>query len=581
MPLRVHAHDFSIALSDVRCPLPVGRALDSIFSVNKESFHMQVNGQAVRQGGISYKWVVAGVVIIGVFMSILDQTIVNIAIPRLQTAFGADIHSVQWVLTAYILTQGIVTPTAAYFSERFGIKRFYIVSLAAFTIGSALCGIAWSLPVLIFFRIVQGAGGAALFPLSITLLFREFPPQERGTAMGFFGIPALLAPALGPTFGGYLVTYADWQAIFYINVPIGIIGVILASIYLRDAAAELRTRFDFPGFFFAAVGLGTLLFALSDATTDGWGSAKVIGFLAAGIISLAIFVVVEIMAVRQEKQPLLDLRLFGNGPFRASIIASVFVIFSLFGGIFLFPIYLQNIRGESAFQAGLILLPQALASMVAVLVGGRLVDRFGVRAIMIPGLLVLAIATWQLSYITIYSPYGWIQLMLVLRGLALGASIQPLTVAGLAEIRPRQLAQASSLNTVARAVSSSLGIALLATLVQTQSKVHYTHLAEQVTPSSRLGQLIPALQALFVSRGADVKSALSAALQVISGILRAQAYVLAIQNAFTVTVFVIALAIIAVLFVRGQRRPARIEETPGTPRDTGTQEETRPMVFAE
>src|SRR6266516_8045680 len=213
---------------------------------------MQVSAQPLRSSrGLQYKWIVAAVVILGVFMSILDQTIVNIAIPRLQTAFGADIHSVQWVLTAYILTQGIVTPTAAYFSERFGIKRFYIVSLAAFTIGSALCGIAWSLPVLIFFRIVQGAGGAALFPLSITLLFREFPPQERGTAMGFFGIPALLAPALGPTFGGYLVTYADWQAIFYINVPIGIIGVILAPVLLREYRPEGRTRFDFVGFFFA------------------------------------------------------------------------------------------------------------------------------------------------------------------------------------------------------------------------------------------------------------------------------------------------------------------------------------------
>src|SRR5712692_7651389 len=205
---------------------------------------MQVNAQAEQvvrpRRGLDYKWIVAMVVIIAVFMSILDQTIVNIAIPRLQTAFGADIHSVQWVLTAYILTQGVVTPTAAYFSDTFGIKRFYIFCLAAFIISSALCGIAWSLPVLIFFRILQGAGGAALFPLSITLLFREFPPHERGLAMGFFGVPALLAPALGPTLGGYLVTYAGWQLIFYINVPVGIVAVILTIIFIRDAQPEGR-----------------------------------------------------------------------------------------------------------------------------------------------------------------------------------------------------------------------------------------------------------------------------------------------------------------------------------------------------
>jgi len=543
---------------------------------------MQVNGQAVEQSGrVSYKWVVAAVVIIGVFMSILDQTIVNIAIPRLQTAFGADIHAVQWVLTAYILTQGIITPTAAYFSERFGIKRFYIISLGAFTLGSALCGLAWSLPALIFFRILQGAGGAALFPLSITLIFREFPPRERGTAMGFFGIPALLAPALGPTFGGYLVTYADWQAIFYINLPIGIAGVILASIYLRNAPAEARTRFDFPGFFLAAIGLGTVLYAFSDASTDGWGSSTVVGCLIVGILALVIFVIVELMIIQREGQPLLDLRLFSNRLFRNSTIANLLVIFSLFGGIFLFPIYLQNIRGLSAFQAGVILLPQAIASMVTVLIGGRLVDRLGVRAIMIPGLLILALVTWQLSFITATSPYGWLQLMLVLRGLALGLSVQPLLVASLSEIGPRQLAQASSMNTVTRAIASSLGIAILATLVQTQSKVHFAYLAERVTPTSPLGLLIPRLQALFVARGFTVNNAYAAALRVIAGKLQQQAYVLAIQNAFSLTVIVAILAIISVFFVRRQRRPVQSAERRGNTGETHPEDEPRPMVFVE
>src|SRR6266702_7095609 len=205
---------------------------------------MQVNPPATRQAGrgLEYKWVVATVVIVAVFMSILDQTIVNIAIPRLQSAFGADIHSVQWVLTAYILAQGVATPTAAFFADTLGIKRFYIISLIAFTLGSALCGLAWSLPILITFRVIQGLGGAALFPLSITLMFREFPPQERGIAMGIFGVPALLAPALGPTLGGYLVTYAGWQLIFYINVPIGILAIFLSILFLRELRPEGTTR---------------------------------------------------------------------------------------------------------------------------------------------------------------------------------------------------------------------------------------------------------------------------------------------------------------------------------------------------
>jgi len=462
---------------------------------------MQVNPPAARQAGrgLEYKWIVAMVVIIAVFMSILDQTIVNIAIPRLQTTFGADIHSVQWVLTAYILTLGVITPTSAFFSDRFGIKRFYIICLIIFTAGSALCGLAWSLPVLIFFRILQGIGGAALFPLSLTLIFREFPPYERGSAMGFFGIPALLAPAIGPTLGGYLVTYAGWQLIFYINVPVGIVAVILAIVFLHESPPEGRVGFDFPGFFFAAVGLGMVLYGLSEASTDGWGSPTIVGLIIGGGLVLAIFVAIELLIVNRGGSPLLDLRLFTNKPFRNSSIANVFVVFSLFGGLFLLPIYLQNLRGQSAFNAGLILLPQALASMVSVVIGGRLVDKLSARTVMIPGLLILAFATWQLSLITIYSPFWWLQTMLILRGLALGASVQPLTVTSLSEIKPRQLGQASSINTVTRSVASSLGIAVLATLVQTQSKIHYAHLAELLTPSSPLGQLLPRLQAAFIA----------------------------------------------------------------------------------
>ena len=544
---------------------------------------MQVNARALQpRRRLEYKWIVAMVVIIAVFMSILDQTIVNIAIPRLQIAFGADIHSVQWVLTAYILTLGVVTPTSAFFSDRLGIKRFYLISVVLFTAGSALCGLAWSLPVLIFFRILQGIGGAALFPLSITLLFREFPPQERGAAMGFFGIPALLAPALGPTLGGYLVTFAGWQLIFYINVPIGIVAFILATIFLHEARPQSGTTFDFFGFIFVAIGLGLVLYALSSASTDGWGSTTVIGCLTGGLLSLAIFVAVELTLVNRGRQPLLDLRLFANGPFTTSIIAGLFVVFSLFGGLFLFPIYLQNLRGLSAFESGLVLLPQALASMVSVIIGGRLVDRIGVRAVMIPGLLILGVATWELSFITLYSPYWWLQAMLVLRGIALGLTVQPLTVFGLSEVRPRQLGQASSMNTVMRSVSSSLGIAVLATLVQSQTKVHYARLAEQVTASSVLGQLLPRLQALFVAHGANPAAAQTAALLLVSRLVQKQSFVLAIQDAFLLTVVIIGLAIISVLFVRGSRKkPATIPEAaPAATAVPAEEEESSTPTFA-
>lgn len=516
---------------------------------------MQVAVPTTRQGaGLQYKWIVAMVVILGVFMAILDSTIVNIAIPRLQTAFGADLHSVQWVLTGYILAQGVATPVVAFFADRLGTKRLYIIALASFTAGSALCGLAWSLPVLIFFRVIQGVGGAALFPLSLTLIFREFPPQERGAAMGLFGLPALLAPALGPTLGGYIVTYAGWQLIFYINVPIGILAVILSTFLLRNYHDQAESSFDVPGFIFSAFGLGALLYGLSEASTDGWGSTMVVGLLTAGFLMLVIFVAVEIYAVRRGRQPLLDLRVFLDRNFATSTIANVFVVFALYGGLFLLPIYLQDLRGLSAFQAGIILLPQAFASMLSVVVGGWLVDRIGVRAVVLPGLFILAFANWQLSNLSLTWPYLSLQVILVLRGFSLGLVSQPLILAALVSIRPHLLTQASSLSTVMRSVASSLGIAVLATLVQTQTQVHYAHLAEQVTLSSSLGQMLPRLQAYLMEGGASLANAKAAALQLIAGLVQQQSFLLAIRDAFTLTLVFVFLSVIATLFLQGKRK---------------------------
>ncbi len=536
---------------------------------------MQVPAQAAqRSGGLSYKWIVATVVVFGLFMSILDTTIVNIAIPRLQTAFGASLNNVQWVITGYTLAQGVAIPLTGYFSNRFGLKRFYIIALTAFTIGSLLCGLAWSLPVLIFFRILQGFGGSFLLPMTITLLYREFPPQERGIATGFLGIPILLAPALGPSLGGYIVTYGSWQLIFFINVPIGIIAVILSFILLREFRQEGREHFDFGGFVFVAIGLASVLYALSDSSTDGWGSAKVISFLIGGILALAVFVIIELAIIRREGQPLLDLRVFGTMSFTSANLANICITFALFGGLFVIPVYLQNLRGLSAFATGLILIPQALGSMVSSLVGGRLVDRLGVRVVVIPGLLIAAFAFWQLSFLSLYTPYGWFQVLLVLRGLGIGLVVQPLIVAALAEIPPRQLAQASAINAVVRSVASSLAVAILATLVQAQAKVHYSHLAEQVTTGSPLGQVVTQLQALFVSQGRSIVDARNGALQVVDRLIQQQGYTLAIQDAFRLSVGIILVAIIAVFFIRGSRRATPRRNIQAPEEETSTDEES-------
>ncbi len=428
--------------------------------------------------------------------------------------------------------------------------------LSLFTFGSALCGLSWSLPILIIFRILQGVGGAFLFPLAITLLYREFPVEQRGLASGIFGIAALLAPAIGPTLGGYFITYADWPLIFFVNVPIGIVGVILGFFLLREIPSEGRTSFDIPGFVLVASGLASVLYGLSDASTDGWGSGKVLGFLIGGVLVLILFVFVELRIAHRGGQPLIELRLFTNLPFLTSNIANVLITFAFFGGLFIFPVYLQNLRSLNAFQAGILLLPQAFASIFTALIGGRFVDRIGVRPVILPGLIFLGFATWELTFLSLSTPYWWLQFIFVLRGLALGLIIQPLIVSALSDVQPRQFAQASALNTVMRFVSTSLGIAVLATLVQRQAKIHYSHLAEQVTAFSPLGQFVTHLQAALVARGADASNARIVALQEIIRLVQRQGYMLALLDAFWLVLAVIVAAFVATCFVQMRRHVA-------------------------
>ena len=541
---------------------------------------MQASIQTKQQaGGLPYKWIVAMVVIFGLFMVILDTTIVNNAISRLQSAFGASLADVAWVSTGYTLTEGIGATLAPFFSSRLGIKRFYMILLALFTISSALCGISWSLGALIAFRIIQGFAGASIMPMSITLLYSEFPPEERGAAMGALGIPILIAPALGPTLGGYLVTYWNWQSVFFINLPIGIIGFFMAFIYLKDAKPLKGAPFDFLGFIFVATGLGTLLYALDDAGTDGWGSTKVQSFLIIAIMALTIFVIVELLMASMGKEPLLDLRLFKDRNFTGGNIATVMTTIALFGGLYLVPIYLQGLRGLTAYESGLELLPQALASMVAVTLGGFLSDKLGVKLVTIPGLIILGFSLWRLSLLTTSTPLPNIQGLLILRGFGLGLCAQTASRVALSTLKGKQLSQGSSLNSVIRSCSSALGVATMTTLVSTRRDFHYTRLAEQVTPYSSAATYLQRLTGALMARGLQQAQAQAAALQVMSQQIQKQAFQLAINDAFLFTVLTVILTILLFLFViQTPRRQAKKASVP-TPKQVAG--ETAPQEQVE
>jgi DHA2 family multidrug resistance protein len=409
-----------------------------------------------------YKWKVLSTVIFGIFMIILDTTIVNVAFQTISQEFGGDLNETQWVISIYVLFLGITTPLAGFLADRFGPKKIYLAGLGLFAAGSLLCGLSPNLPFLIIARALQGVGGGIAMPLGMALLLQAFPPQEQGTALGIFGIAALVAPAVGPVLGGWLVDQHLWRVIFFVNPPVGLIGVVLGMHFLKEIKRDARPKFDLGGVITEVIGFGAILYAASIAANQGWTSPATLVWFGIGVAGLAAFWLIELYGT---KSPLLDLRLFGDRVFlNASLLGYVSNV-ALFGAEFLMPIYLQALRGQTALQTGIILLPMAIAGGIFVTLSGRIYDRVGPRPLMVTGFTLLIVNTWQLSQIRSDTTIEWILFLLVLRGLALGLTVQTTMVTALSVVPKRDLARGASLTNATRLVVQSIGVAVLATVL--------------------------------------------------------------------------------------------------------------------
>jgi EmrB/QacA subfamily drug resistance transporter len=415
-----------------------------------------------KQRGLAPKYWVLVSVVFAVFMVILDTTVVNVAFPTLRTEFKASISDAQWIISVYVLSLGVSTPLSAFLSKRFGMKRVFLAGLAIFSVGSFLCGIAPSLLFLTFMRAIQGFGGGIAVPLGPAFLFRTFPTKEQGYALGIFGIVLLVAPALGPILGGLLIDQSLWRFIFFINPPIGILGIILGWKKLPIFPNDHIPSFDWLGLIFEVVGFGAVLYAASVAAYSGWNSPNVmIGFIAGGI-GLAIFALVELFVA---KEPLLDLKLYGKKTFSIANIVGYISVVALFGAEFLLPIYLQFLRGRTAFETGLILLPMAVTGGVATIIAGRLYDKVGPRVLLAFGFGLLIVNTWQLSKLGANESITWIMVLLGLRGLALGTTVQTTFVTGLSVVPLKEIANGSSLTNATRQVIQAIAVAIMATVL--------------------------------------------------------------------------------------------------------------------
>ncbi len=411
---------------------------------------------------VPYKWLVAVAFVLGLFMDILDTTIVNVALPTLSREFGADTNTIEWVVTGYLLSLALWIPASGWLGDRFGTKRIFIFALFMFTLASGLCGAAWNIQSLIVFRVLQGVGGGMLTPVGTAMLYRAFPPVERPKASSLLAMVTVLAPAIGPILGGLLIEQASWRWIFYVNLPIGLIGLAFAAKYLVEHTEPTAGRFDLAGFLLSGIGLGSLLFGMAEGPVRGWTHPIVLLTIGGSIVCFAALVKVEL----SKEFPMLDLRLLADRSFRTPNLVSFASFGALLGLLFLLPQFLQGPRGFSPLQSGLATFPQALGILLtARYIGGKLYPVYGPRRLVMFGMAANAVITLCFVWVGLDTSAWTIRGLMFARGLTLGFGFIPLQAAAFARIKPESTGRASALFQAQRQAGAAVGVAILATIL--------------------------------------------------------------------------------------------------------------------
>lgn len=493
-----------------------------------------------------FRWRVVAVVALGLFMAILDNTIVSVTLPQMQKAFHTDFETITWVATAYFLAQAAVIPIVGYISDRIGSKLVFLTALALFTVGSGLCAIAPTKETLIAFRVFQGIGGGALMPMAFSIIYRIFPATERGPVTAVIGIPIMMAPAFGPTIGGYLSTNFDWNAIFMINLPIGLVALLLGILILpgrrteeRELAAESKQRFDIVGLVLSIVGFTALVYGITEAGSKGWGDPTVLTYAIIGAAVLVAFIIVELFV----SDPVMDMRLFANYTFSIANLLMWVVAAVLFGSLFLLPLFFENVQGDTALTAGEFLIGQGLAMGVGMALSGMLYNRVGPRVLSVIGLILLVGGTYGLTQLDVNTSGASLQIWLIVRGFGLGFVNTPLQTLALSVVSNKAMAKASSLVTVTRQVSSAIGVAALTTYLTQQTASHANDIGNALKTGLSTHQFSGAAAACVKAAGPTLNQAAAKACVV------QHAMTNAMNDTFWVVVISCAIAIVLALIV--------------------------------
>jgi MFS transporter, DHA2 family, multidrug resistance protein len=486
------------------------------------------------------KWLVTVSITFGTLMGTIDASIVNVAVPHLSGSLGSTVEQITWVTTGFVIANVIVMPLTAFLGRLFGQKRVYMFCLVLFLVGSALCGMARSLEMLVACRVLQGIGAGALQPTEQAILRQTFPPEEQGMAMALFGIAVMLGPAFGPTLGGYIIDNWSWPWIFYINLPVGLIGLFMVHSFVHEpddvrqanlaAAAKQRKHMDWAGIALLTVGLASLQYVLEEGIRKDWFESTGISVLAVtAIVALLLFVARELTAT----MPAVNLSLFKDRTFLAGTLVGGVMFAMLMAVTFILPVFMQTLLGYDAMQSGMALMPRSLIMFLIVPIVGRLYNKIQPRIVIGFGIICFTISAYMMSHYTLETSERQLLIPMLVQGAGFACLFVPLTTVALQSIDRKKMADATGLNSLVRQIGGSLGLAIFATLMTRYPVQIKAAIGAHISAGRpELDQRIGAMMQLFISKGYDLDSARMAAQRALGGVIARQAMMMTFEKMF-------------------------------------------------
>ena len=479
----------------------------------------------------------------GMFIAILNQTLLNVALPKINTEFNISASTGQWLMTGFMLVNGILIPISAFLFNKYSYRKLFIIGLALFTLGSLVCAISFNFPIMMSGRILQAIGAGILMPLGSNVIVTIFPPEKRGVAMGTMGIAMILAPAIGPTLSGYIVQNYHWNVMFYGMFFIGIIAIVIGLFWFKLYQSTTNPKADIPGIIYSTIGFGSLLYGFSEAGNKGWGSTEIVTMFIVGTVFIIFFILREL----RMKAPMLNLEVLKYPTYTLTTIINMIVMMSLYGGMILLPLYLQNLRGFSALDSGLLLLPGALVMGALGPVAGKLLDTIGIKPLAIFGIGIMTYATWELSKLNMDTTYLHIMWIYIVRSFGMAFIMMPIMTAGMNALPPRLISHGNAFVNTMRQLAGSIGTAILVTVMTTQQTNHLSAFSEELDKTNPVIQ--DHMRELAQQYGGE-----SAAMKVLLEHVNKLASVEGVNDAFIVATIISAIALILSLFLQGKKK---------------------------